>query len=186
LFPVFESGYMSESSGTDEWTPTFPWDRAGKRLRATETGRFVVFNAVVFGLVGVAFVLQPIVNAIGGGREVSRVTIAVGPTPPDTVALAFGAALAFSPLLAVVSGVLAGLFLRPTTGAKAATAAAGVAAGGSTLLVLFFGTAILLGIGVGAAGVDVVPPILSTAGAIVVGAGTAVVTKVCLPTRPAE
>lgn len=178
---------MSESAPDDEdagWDQTFPWERAGRWLRTTETGRFVVFNALVFGLVGVAFALEPIATAVGGGQEVTRIRIGGRPPPPEIIALAFGSALAFTPMLAVVSGVIAGLFLRPSTGEKAITAAVGVAGGAGTLLLLFIGTALLLGIGIGGSGIDVGPPVLSAGGAILVGAGTAAFTDVFLPTRP--
>ena len=31
--------------GEEAWDPTFPWERAGRWLRATETGRFVVYTS---------------------------------------------------------------------------------------------------------------------------------------------
>ncbi|PSP66712.1 hypothetical protein BRC85_08960 [Halobacteriales archaeon QS_1_69_70] len=178
---------MSERAPDDEdagWEPTFPWERADRWLRTTETGRFVAFNALVFGLVGVAFALEPIATAAGGGQEVTRIRIGGRPPPPEIIALAFGSALAFTPMLAVVSGVIAGLFLRPSTGAKAITAAVGVAAGAGTLLLLFIGTLLLLGNDLGRPGLDVARPVLSAVGAILVGAGTAAVTDVFLPTQP--
>jgi len=176
---------MNGASERDEWDPTFPWERATRWLRTTETGRFVVFNVLVFGLVGVAFALQPIANAVGGGREATRTVVTTGPAPPETIALAFGSALAFAPILAVVSGVLAGLFLRPSTREKATTAAVGVGAGAGTLLVLFLGTSFLLGLRFEYALIGAPSPLLSTGGAIIVGAGTAALTNVFLPTRPA-
>ena len=166
------------------WEPTFPWERADRWLRTTETGQFVAFNALVFGLVGVAFALQPIATAVGGGQEVTQITVGAQPSPPEAIALAFGSALAFAPMLAVVSGVIAGLFLRPSTGAKAVTAAIGVAGGAGTLLVVFLGTSLLLGTDLGGSGLSVAPPVLSAGGAILVGAGTAVCTDVFLPTQP--
>jgi hypothetical protein len=166
------------------WDPTFPWERADRWLRTTETGRFVAFNALVFGLVGVAFALQPIATAVGGGQEVTRTTIGAQPSPPEAIPLAFGSALAFTPILAVVSGVIAGLFLRPSTGEKAVTAAVGVAGGAGTLLLLFIGTSLLLGVDLGGSGLDVAPPVLSAVGAILVGAGTAAFTDGFLPTQP--
>ena len=178
---------MPESAPDDDdagWEPTFPWERADKWLGTTETGRFVAFNALVFGLVGVAFALQPIATAVGGGQEVTRITIGARPSPPEAIALAFGAALAFTPILAVVSGVIAGLFLRPSTGEKAVTAAIGVAGGAGTLLLVLIGTSLLLGIDLGGSNLKVAPPVLSAVGAILVGAGTAAVTDVFLPTEP--
>ena len=178
---------MSESAPDDEdaaWDPTFPWERADRWLRTTETGRFVAFNALVFGLVGVAFALQPIATAAGGGQEVTRITMGAQPSPPEAIPLAFGSALAFTPILAVISGVIAGLFLQPSTGEKAVTAAVGVAGGAGTLLLLFIGTSLLLGVDLGGSGLDVAPPVLSAGGAILVGAGTAAFTDVFLPTQP--
>ncbi|PSQ44698.1 hypothetical protein BRD14_00605 [Halobacteriales archaeon SW_5_68_122] len=142
---------MSEretDAGEDAWEPTFPWERAGRWLRAAETGRFIVYNVLVFGLVGAAFALQAL------------------------------------PVLAVVSGVLAGLFLRTSPGAKATTGAVGVAAGGGTLLALFVGTSLLLRGRLGLSGLEGLTPVLSAVGAIAVGAGTAALTDLFLPTRP--
>ena len=178
---------MSGSAPDDEdagWEPTVPWERADRWLRTTETGRFVAFNALVFGLVGVAFALHPIAITVGGGQELTRIMIGSRPPPPEVIALAFGSALAFTPVLAVVSGVIAGLFLRHSTGEKAVTAAVGVAGGAGTLLLLFIGTALLLGIGLGGPDLAVAPPVLGAVGAILVGAGTAVFTDVFLPTQP--
>jgi hypothetical protein len=178
---------MPESAPDDEdagWDPTFPWERADRWLRTTETGRFVAFNALVFGLVGVAFALDPIASAVGGGQEVTRIRIGGPSPPPEIIALAFGSALAFTPMLAVVSGVIAGLFLRPSTGEKAITAAVGVAGGAGTLLLLFIGTLLLLGNDLGRSGLDVARPVFRAGGAILVGAGTAAFTDVFLPTQP--
>jgi len=178
---------MPESAPDDEdagWDPTFPWERADRWLRTTETGRFVAFNALVFGLVGVAFALEPIATAVGGGQEVTRIRIGGRPPPPEIIALAFGSALAFTPMLAVVSGVIAGLFLRPSTGEKAVTAAVGVAGGAGTLLLLVIGTSLLLGIDLGGMGPSVAPSVLSAVGAIMVGAGTAAFMDVFLLTQP--
>ena len=165
------------------WDPTFPWERADRWLRTTETGRFVAFNALVFGLVGVAFALEPIATAVGGGQEVTRIRIG-GRPPPEIIALAFESALAFTPMLAVVSGVIAGLFLRHSTGEKAITAAVGVAGGAGTLLLLFIGTLLLLGNDLGRPGLDVARPVFRAGGAIMVGAGTAAFTDVFLPSPP--
>ena len=127
--------------------------------------------------------VRPIANAFGGGGESGRVVITTQPTPPESIALAVGSALAFTPILAVVSGVLAGLFLRPSAGAKATTAAVGVVADAGTLLALFVGASLLLG-GRGVSGVENLTPVLSAAGAVAVGAGTAALTDLFLPTRP--
>ncbi len=168
--------------GEEAWEPTFPWERAGRWLRTTETGRFVVYNVAVFGLVGAAFALRALPSVVGRSRTVTEFGLQAGGTAP--VMLAFRSALATAPLLAVVSGVLAGLFLRPSTGAKATTAAVGVAAGAGTLLVLFVGSSLLLRGRLGISGLEGLAPALSTAGAVAVAAGTAALTDVYMPTRP--
>ena len=170
--------------GEEAWNPTFPWERAGRWFRATETGRFVVYNVAVFGLVGAAFVLQALPSLARSSPRGIQIGIRTG--PPSAAAaftLALGSALAMAPLLAVVSGVLAGLFLRPSTGAKATTATVGVAAGAGTLLALFVGASLLLG-GRGVSGVEGLAPVLSAVGAAAVAAGTAALTDLFMPTRP--
>ena len=170
--------------GEEAWDPTFPWERAGRWLRATETGRFVVYNVLVFGLVGAAFVLQALPNAVGRSRTGIEFGMGATPSAATPVVLAFGSALAMAPVLAVVSGVLAGLFLRTSPGAKATTGAVGVAAGVGTLLVLFVGTSLLLRGRLGLSGLEGLTPVLSAVGAVAVGAGTAALTDLFLPTRP--
>ena len=178
---------MSEretDAGEDAWEPTFPWERAGRWLRATETGRFVVYNVLVFGLVGAAFALQALPSAVGRSRTVTEFGMGTTPSAATPVVLEFSSALAMTPVLAVVSGVLAGLFLRTSTGAKATTGAVGVAAGAGTLLALFVGTSLLLRGHLGFSGVESLTPVLSAVGAVAVGAGTAALTDLFLPTRP--
>ena len=178
---------MSEretDAGEDAWEPTFPWERAGQWHRATETGRFVVYNVLVFGLVGAAFALQALPSAVGRSRTVTVFGMGAAPSVATPVVLAFGSALAMTPVLAVVSGVLAGLFLRTSPGAKATTGAVGVAAGAGTLLALFVGTSLLLRGHPGFSGVESLTPVLSAIGAVAVGAGTAALTDLFLPTRP--
>ena len=178
---------MSEretDAGEDAWEPTFPWERAGRWLRATETGRFVVYNVLIFGLVGAAFALQALPSAVSGRRTVTEFGMGAAPSTATAVVLAFGSALAMAPVLAVVSGVLAGLFLRTSPGAKATTGAVGVAAGAGTLLALFVGTSLLLRGRLGLSGVESLTPVLSAVGATAVGAGTAALTDLFLPTRP--
>ena len=85
---------------------------------------------------------------------------------------------------AVVSGVIAGLFLRPSTGEKAITAAVGVAGGAGTLLLSFIGRLLLIGNDLGRSGLDVARPVFRAGGAIMVGAGTAAFTDVFRPTEP--
>ena len=102
---------MSEretDAGEDAWEPTFPWERAGRWLRATETGRFVVYNVLIFGLVGAAFALQVLPSAVGRSRMVTEFGTGTVPSAATAIVLAFGSALAMTPVLAVVSGVLAG------------------------------------------------------------------------------
>ena len=172
-------------SGEEAWDPTFPWERAGRWLRATETGRFVVYNILVFGLVGAAFALQALPSLARSGPRGIQIGIQTG--PPSAAAaftLAFGSALAMAPLLAVVSGVLAGLFLRPSMSAKATTATVGVAAGAGTLLALFVGTSLLFRGRLGLSGLEGLTPVLSAVGAVAVGAGTAALTDLFMPTRP--
>ena len=171
-------------AGEDAWDPTFPWERAGRWLRTTETGRFVVYNVLVFGLVGAAFALQALPSAVGRSQTVTEFGMGAAPSAATAVVLAFGSALAMTPVLAVVSGVLAGLFLRTSPGAKATTGAVGVAAGAGTLLALFVGTSLLLRGRLGLSGLDGLTPVLSAVGAVAVGAGTAALTDLFLPTRP--
>ena len=171
-------------AGEDAWEPTFPWERAGQWHRATETGRFVVYNVLVFGLVGAAFALQALPSAVGRSRMVTEFGTGTAPSAATAIVLAFGSALAMAPVLAVVSGVLAGLFLRTSPGTKATTGAVGVAAGAGTLLVLFVGTSLLLRGRLGLSGLEGLTPVLSAVGAIAVGAGTAALTDLFLPTRP--
>jgi hypothetical protein len=178
---------MSEretDAGENAWEPTFPWERAGRWLRATETGRFVVYNVLVFGLVGAAFALQALPSAVGRSRTEIEFGTGAAPSAATAVVPAFGSALAMAPVLAVVSGVLAGLFLRTSPGAKATTGAVGVAAGVGTLLALFVGTSLLLRSCPGFSGLEGLTPVLSAVGAIAVGAGTAALTDLFLPTRP--
>ena len=170
--------------GEEAWDPTFPWERAGRWFRATETGRFVVYNILVFGLVGAAFALQALPSAVGRSRTGIEFGTEAAPSAATPVVLAFGSALAMAPLLAVVSGVLAGLFLRTSLGAKATTGAVGVAAGVGTLLALFVGTSLLLRSYPGFSGLEGLTPVLSAVGAVAVGAGTAALTDLFLPTRP--
>jgi hypothetical protein len=180
---------MSEretDAGEDAWEPTFPWERAGRWLRATETGRFVVYNVLVFGLVGATFALQALPSAVGRSRTMTEFGMGAVPSAATPVVLAFGSALAMAPVLAVVSGVLAGLFLRTSPGAKATTGAVGVAAGAGTLFALFVGTSLLLRGHPGFSGVESLTPVLSAVGAVAVGAGTAALTDLFLPTRPNE
>ena len=90
---------MSEretDAGEDAWEPTFPWERAGRWLRATETGRFVVYNVLVFGLVGAAFALQALPSAVGRSRTVTEFGMGTTPSAATPVVLAFGSALAMA------------------------------------------------------------------------------------------
>ncbi len=173
-----------EADREAEWDPTFPWERGGELLRSTEAGRFATYNALLYGLVGVAFALPTGLQALGRETGGSRIVVMAPPSVEEAVVLSFRYALSVSPILAVVSGVLAGLFLGTSTATKAATGAIGVTAGVAALLVSVYGTALLLGVDVVGPRGRTVGPVASGVAAVLVGGGAAALTDAFRPTRP--
>ncbi|WP_254839545.1 hypothetical protein [Natronomonas marina] len=172
----------SASEAGEEWDPTFPWERAAAVLGSTQRGRFVAYNVLLFGLVGLAFglpaVIQYLVAEVGGGAggSASGVIVGFGPSPEQLVVNSFYQPVALAPLLAVLSGVVAGLYPESSTASATVTAVLGATAGFAALLALLFGTLLLLGVNVGSGAVSgsgLLGPVTMWVGTALSGGGSA-------------
>lgn len=173
-----------EPTSEDEWEPVFPWERVGAFLRSTTRGRFVTYNALLFVLVGVSFGVPAVLQYLFGTFDGSGNVITIG-VPLEQVLLgALYQAVALTPILAVVSGVVAGIYLRESSPTVAVTSALGVTAGVGGLLLLLFGTTLLLGSSIEPrpiAGGGIAGPFTVWVGATLSGGGSAYLTSAFRP-----
>jgi len=174
------------SSADGDWEPVFPWERAAGWLGSTERGRFVAYNVLVFVLLGVAFALPSGVRSVLRGGDSSMITVTTVPPTGEAIVGSVYQTIGLTPLLGVLMGGLAGLYFVSPSSSTALTGAVGVAAGVLALLVLLFGTTLVVGVdsdplGFGSRGV--VGPLLVGLGAVLAGGGAAALTRRFVPTE---
>lgn len=174
------------SSADGEWEPVFPWERAAGWLGSTERGRFVAYNVLVFVLLGVAFALPSVVRSLARSGDGSMVTVTTVPPPGEAVVGSFYQTVGLTPLLAVVMGILAGLYFVSPSSSTALTGAVGVAAGVLVLVVLLFGATLVVGVDGDPVVLErrgVVGPLTVGLGAVLAGGGAAALTRRFVPTE---
>lgn len=179
------AGPPTDDSSSEEWDPTFPWERGGDWLRSTPRGRFVAFNVLVFVLLGVAFALPNAVRALTRPDPGRTVTVTTVPSLGDGMVQSLYLTTSMAPLLAVVMGILAGLYFVSPSESSVLTGAIGVAAGYLSVFLLLAGAAVLVDGGRDAIALDgrgLFNPLLIGLGTVLAGGGAAALTRRFVPT----
>lgn len=181
------AGPQNDESTTDEWDPEFPWERGSDWLRSTARGRFVAFSVLVFVLLGVALTVPGAVRSLmlSLSDPGSTVTVTQVPSLGDAVFGSIHQTLSLAPLLAVVMGILAGLYFVSPSESSALTGALGVAAGYLAVFMVFAGAAVLVGTGTDSVILDrlgLVNLLLIGFGTVLAGGGAAALTRRFVPT----
>lgn len=134
------------TSEADEWEPRFPHEIALERLSSNRRTRFVVYNTALFLVVAAAFAIpflaQYALASPGSSASGAMIRIAPG-------RLAFEAlfqTVLLSPLLALVSGTVAGLRLRGSALSRGFVGTVGAIAGLVAVLALLFAIGLIGGI----------------------------------------
>lgn len=131
----------------DEWEPRFPHEVVLDRLSSTRRTRFTLYTVALFVVVAVAFAIPFVPQSLfdGSASSASRVTIRIA--PERRVFDAVLQVVVLSPVLALVSGVVAGFWLRGSSLSRGVVGGAAAVAGLLVLLALLFAVGLIAGVG---------------------------------------
>jgi hypothetical protein len=184
-------GPPEEESTTKEWEPVFPWERVGEFLASTPRGQFIAYNTLLFVLVGVSFAVPAVMQYLLGTseRSANANTITIGIPLEQLLLNALYQAVVLTPILAVISGVVAGIYLGGPNRSVAITGSLGVTAGFAGLLVVLFATTLLIGADIeprSITGGGISRPITIWVGTALSGGGSAYLTRVFIPAETTD